>query len=237
MSAALLQRNEKKVEISDELESFFNVILYHAVRYLDSNLTSKQVGIFIDEYFDQFKCYDGVWVCGDRKLQTIKDGLILSQSRNPVDFKGNMNAVIATMLSWFRANYIVQSYRFSLEDAPPPISPAPTPPSLPADFVLSFRGEVSAGPAEYRAPAPAPTTPHYTPSRPVVIPTAEDVEKARMVGTHDAFLNLLKRSTDSLAGWTPLDRVGDRYPVDMERNTRYVRLDREASPFVYQSTQ
>ncbi|KAI0327094.1 hypothetical protein GY45DRAFT_1338994 [Cubamyces sp. BRFM 1775] len=74
MSAALLQCNEKKVEISDELESFFNVILYHAVRYLDSNLTPKQVGIFIDEYFDQFKCYDGVWTCGNRKLQVITNG-------------------------------------------------------------------------------------------------------------------------------------------------------------------
>ena len=39
MSATLLNHHDKAAEICDDLEAFFHVILYHAVRYLKSNLS------------------------------------------------------------------------------------------------------------------------------------------------------------------------------------------------------
>ena len=53
MSVAMLTENSKVVEIADELESFYHVILYNAVRYLASNCTNA--GAFIEDFFDTYK--------------------------------------------------------------------------------------------------------------------------------------------------------------------------------------
>ncbi|EJF59451.1 hypothetical protein DICSQDRAFT_24536, partial [Dichomitus squalens LYAD-421 SS1] len=51
LSVAILSRL-KEVEICDELESFFYVILYYAVRYLRSNIGDGVIGTWIHTFFD-----------------------------------------------------------------------------------------------------------------------------------------------------------------------------------------
>ncbi|TBU26657.1 hypothetical protein BD311DRAFT_601956, partial [Dichomitus squalens] len=51
LSVAMLSRS-KEVEICDELESFFYVILYYAVRYLRSNIDDGIIGEWIYTFFD-----------------------------------------------------------------------------------------------------------------------------------------------------------------------------------------
>ena len=66
----LLNDLDKAVEICAELGSLLHVIVYHAVRYLNSNLSETQAGGFIDEYFDTFKHYNGnKWGCGYLKAK------------------------------------------------------------------------------------------------------------------------------------------------------------------------
>ncbi|TFK81213.1 hypothetical protein K466DRAFT_444058, partial [Polyporus arcularius HHB13444] len=65
MSVALLNRPTKAVEIPDDLESLFYVLLYHAVRYLKSNCAS--VPTWLEEFFDVFSYRDGAYECGARK--------------------------------------------------------------------------------------------------------------------------------------------------------------------------
>ncbi|KAL1942227.1 hypothetical protein VTO73DRAFT_6291 [Trametes versicolor] len=50
MSVAALEDHAKVIETSDELESFFHVLLYNAVRHLKSNC--PDVGVFIEDFFD-----------------------------------------------------------------------------------------------------------------------------------------------------------------------------------------
>ena len=53
MSVALLNNPSKVVEIADDLEAHFYVLLYHAVRYLRSNCTN--VPNWIEDFFDVFE--------------------------------------------------------------------------------------------------------------------------------------------------------------------------------------
>ncbi|EIW52973.1 uncharacterized protein TRAVEDRAFT_135109, partial [Trametes versicolor FP-101664 SS1] len=70
MSVAVLSKNTKVVETSDELESFFHVLLYYAIRYTRSNC--KDVGAFIEAFFDSYTVDDGKYECGTKKLNTMK---------------------------------------------------------------------------------------------------------------------------------------------------------------------
>ena len=61
--------------MTDELESFFHVILYLAVRFLPSTF-SQCVGDFMHEYFDDFSEVNDNYYCGTLKRVVIKTGII-----------------------------------------------------------------------------------------------------------------------------------------------------------------
>ncbi|KAL7279912.1 hypothetical protein ACG7TL_006321 [Trametes sanguinea] len=108
MSAAVLNNHSKKLEISDELESFFHVTLYYAVRYLKSNCSD--VGSFIDNYFDTYNVDNGTYKCGDKKSNTLTTGKLATNIGTvTLQFQSGLDVFFKTVLQWFKAHYAIQS--------------------------------------------------------------------------------------------------------------------------------
>ena len=76
MSAHALNDPHRRIVIQDELESFFHVLLYYAVRFLPHNLADQKVGRFLYEYFDGFSPDDEGYRCGQVKLNAMVNGVI-----------------------------------------------------------------------------------------------------------------------------------------------------------------
>ncbi|KAI0631772.1 hypothetical protein C8Q77DRAFT_1128759 [Trametes polyzona] len=121
MSVAVLTDHGKPVETTDELESFFHVLLYYAIRYLPSNCSN--VGRFIENFFDSYHCSDaGQYSCGSRKrdVMTGQTKLTTDEVRLntdeviPVILKFDssaLNDIIDTVLTWFNAHYRRRDHR------------------------------------------------------------------------------------------------------------------------------
>ncbi|KAI0719734.1 hypothetical protein C8T65DRAFT_826736 [Cerioporus squamosus] len=76
LSAHCLNDNEKTVDIPDDLESIFHVLLYYAVRFLPHNIKDDAVGLFLYQYFDDYsQSYSGN-TCGPAKYAAVKGGEI-----------------------------------------------------------------------------------------------------------------------------------------------------------------
>lgn len=120
MSVATLDDHSKVVETSDELESFFHVLLYNAVRYLKSNCTDA--GVFIEDFFDTHCIRDDRYVCGLKKSETMQEhGQIrLVGSKDRLLFDSPLDTFFHQALKWFKAHYRVQAYRDSLAPPHPP---------------------------------------------------------------------------------------------------------------------
>ena len=97
MSAHALKDPCKRILIEDEMESWFHLLLYYALRYLPHNCID--LGQFINDYFDGFVQADGEYYCGDTKWAAVNIGVIRVNGSN-------------TALKFFRS--------------PPPIPPAPS---------------------------------------------------------------------------------------------------------------
>ncbi|KAH9849440.1 hypothetical protein C2E23DRAFT_888169 [Lenzites betulinus] len=116
MSVATLNNHSKVVETSDELESFLYVVLYHGVRYLPSNC--KDVGDFIDGFFDSYTVMEGKFRCGYRKSQAMSDGEIELDSGETgsddtqilLKFDSPLDDYLTRVLPWFEAHYAVIKY-------------------------------------------------------------------------------------------------------------------------------
>ena len=108
LSVALLSRL-KEVEICDELESFFYVILYYAVRYLYSNIDEELVGEWIHNFFDTFGFAGETsgYVCGQVKLNAIKTGELIVSEDETLKFNSPMDGLIADLLNMFKAHHAV----------------------------------------------------------------------------------------------------------------------------------
>ncbi|KAM5542900.1 hypothetical protein V8D89_003284 [Ganoderma adspersum] len=76
MSVHVLLARTKLVKIPDELESFFHVLVYLAVRFLPHNLGDDLVGNFLHDYFDDYTDGDDGSLCGPVKYNSIKRGVI-----------------------------------------------------------------------------------------------------------------------------------------------------------------
>ncbi|KAI0716112.1 hypothetical protein C8T65DRAFT_572319 [Cerioporus squamosus] len=71
MSVALSSDTKAYPEVCDEIESFFYVILYQAVRYLQSNMDCETVANYIDDFFNSQGYVNGRYTCGNKKFYTI----------------------------------------------------------------------------------------------------------------------------------------------------------------------
>ncbi|TBU56062.1 hypothetical protein BD310DRAFT_824556 [Dichomitus squalens] len=76
MSAHALNDPHRRIVIQDELESFFHVLLYYAIRFLPHNLQDSCVGKFLADYFDDYSTYEGYYICGRAKHDAMVNGFI-----------------------------------------------------------------------------------------------------------------------------------------------------------------
>ncbi|PIL32477.1 hypothetical protein GSI_05180 [Ganoderma sinense ZZ0214-1] len=124
LSVALLS-GPKEVELCDELEAFFYVLLYYGVRYLHSNLDETAVGTWLSSFFDTYGVKGDTYICGNEKMAAIKSGTLVVASTDStfVEFDSPMDHLLTNFLRWFRANHIVTQYqherrRLKLQPAP-----------------------------------------------------------------------------------------------------------------------
>ena len=99
MSYGLLRNGSKVVELCDDLEAFFYVILYLAIRYLDSNC--QDVATYIEDFFDCYTVLNDVYYIGYQKRFAIEHcSLQLTGPSDTLSFKAEpMNAVIQELLA------------------------------------------------------------------------------------------------------------------------------------------
>ncbi|RDX51432.1 hypothetical protein OH76DRAFT_1401290 [Lentinus brumalis] len=229
MSVALLSHLKANVEVCDEVESFFYIVLYHAVRYLESNLNGNTVANYIDGFFDQYGFDNDQYTCGDKKLSTIMTGKLANAKTKLVFAATGMNKVLEDILSWIQAHYIVMEYERTLQDTPS-VSTA-TPSSVPRSSGRIRPPTPPPRPRTPPSPSPSPAFPagdgfafeddivneapfaHIHTAQPNPAPTAVQRALAGQVVTHDAMLQYLDGALKwDAAEWEHSESVGDRVP-------------------------
>ena len=76
LSVHCLLNQRKVVDIPDDLESIFHVLLYFAVRFLPHNIRGEGVGLFLHNYFDDYTTSYSSPTCGDAKYNAVTAGEI-----------------------------------------------------------------------------------------------------------------------------------------------------------------
>ncbi|KAH9927521.1 uncharacterized protein BXZ73DRAFT_78546 [Epithele typhae] len=109
----------RRAGIPEELESVWLVSLYHAIRYLPSNLDDLGVARFIHEFFDTYHkiTYADLtfeWVCSDFKSTTLGFGKLRKgpSAYEVVKFNSeSLNSFIQKMLDSLCAHYAVRQFK------------------------------------------------------------------------------------------------------------------------------
>ena len=85
MSAHALNDPHRRIVIQDELESFFHVLLYYAIRFLPHTLNDNSIGRFLQEYFDGYSPGpNGGYLCGSEKFNAMVNGVIRLPTYNGI---------------------------------------------------------------------------------------------------------------------------------------------------------
>ncbi|KAI0641657.1 hypothetical protein C8Q79DRAFT_284716 [Trametes meyenii] len=222
LSAAMLSRYPGAVEIADELEAFFYVILYHGVRYLKSNC--EEHAFFLEGFFDAYtRGKDGVYTCGTAKANAVKFGVIEAHTDVPLTFDSPLDCVFDTLLPYFKARYAVLKYKEELAQSSKPPRKAPIMPCKvndpPSPSPSSKAGSRPLKPnASYQRLGLAESSTSLLRTRvtKVVPPKPEVFEEAALVETHERMVRVLNEVLD-MGGWTE-DKVGDQVPNDYQPN-------------------
>ncbi|PIL32482.1 hypothetical protein GSI_05185 [Ganoderma sinense ZZ0214-1] len=194
MSANLLNHITKPVKVSDELESFFHLLVYYAVRYLSSNCTN--VSSWIDSYFYNYSGPERMHTCGMKSLAVEETGLLEIDSpvEGPLLFDSPMDGALSTILKTLRAHYKVMNHDAVTAAPNSCLCPETLPESpllAPAFIMLDFDDDVDADldpeeVARWEARLHMPLPDHNT-------PTPEDRELARKVADHTFMIAHLAR--------------------------------------------
>ncbi|KAI0689367.1 hypothetical protein C8T65DRAFT_673012 [Cerioporus squamosus] len=221
MSVALLSR-DKDVEVCDELESFFYVLLYNATRYLLSPLPDITIANYLDEFFDQYGWGDGRYVCGDKKKTTVATGRLEVADMVSLHFESNMDDVLADLLSWFKAHHVVSRYELDKLKASASRSAVATPRSSAGDLQSAAAREITGAREPPRVALPGKG------SKLRDGPSKEDREKAPYASSHAAVVTLLAEA-EGTPGWSIDDKAGDRIPSTWRPDKKY---DHEGSTHI-----
>ncbi|KAI0648448.1 hypothetical protein C8Q79DRAFT_575589 [Trametes meyenii] len=111
ISAFSLDNPTVPMKIEDDLESFFHVTLYVAVRYLRHNCGG--VNFFLTDFFDSYSTKeDGKYYCGSAKRSSMTDGKIVLIGNARLVFQEKdgrathwLTAIMFEMLPWFQGRY------------------------------------------------------------------------------------------------------------------------------------
>ncbi|KAI0641591.1 hypothetical protein C8Q79DRAFT_918900 [Trametes meyenii] len=113
MSVAYVENHPTPVTVADELESFFHVILFYAVRLLRHNIPS--VNFFVIDYFDGYNPAAGKVgrTCSETKTNAIRFGTF-NHKGVPIRFylkdgtlHEDLNGLFYSWLEYFQARYTV----------------------------------------------------------------------------------------------------------------------------------
>ena len=204
MSVNLLNHITKPVQISDELESFFHLLVYYSVRYLNSNC--HNIASWIDNYFHSYSGPERMLSCGEKSCAVEVSGVLQMRYPDgaPLSFRSPMDGVLAPILKRLRAHYKVTEHEATKSSAPsrpetpPPLASA-APPVLLRDYddeddegvdeeeIAEWEAELQAGPPDRS-------------------PTAEDRELAKKVADHKFMLDIFSTALRQRL-WAPNDRV------------------------------
>ncbi|KAI0822884.1 hypothetical protein BC628DRAFT_1455672 [Trametes gibbosa] len=217
MSAHALNTPEKPIIITDELESFFHVLLYASVRFLPHNCTKQFVGKFLFDYFDDFDITTAGRACGTRKYFSVTTGVVTFLQEPGVATKlrftwdetdkilGHpINGMFAAILGWLKAHYAV------LDAAKNPNERGAAVASKNVNALSSNQGAPNLGWVG-RALQPIHKTTRMTKT------DVEDVDReiAENLLNHDAMAALFMEYLDLKSGkhaWPMHDKVEDQRP-------------------------
>ena len=225
MSANLLMNPLQRVMIEDELESFFHILVYYAVRYLESNLaTDEHAAHFLEACFDCFTLDDNKVICGYQKLTLVKNGkspkIVFHHpkytAKRPIKFRSKgLNDIVTAMIPCLRARYKILAWKWWLEDLPKDSPAHPQckgryetpPPQTSSNVEDGVRGATSTRDTDDTEPADGPQE-EMAPS-----PTKGDWEAAMRIASH-TFIETELRSAIDYELWHGNDRIPDRVPSD-----------------------
>ncbi|KAI0662207.1 hypothetical protein C8Q70DRAFT_963679 [Cubamyces menziesii] len=218
MSVALINNPKKVVEIADELEAFFHVLLYYAVRYLDSNCVD--VAAYIERYFEAYQIDNGQYRCGNSKSYTITTGELQISAGTDLMFNSVIDRVLRTILRWLKAHYAVRKHEESQKGSAP---------------VLHPNRPVVARPRKTTAIARNIDTSLYMDGAADVpgAPSETTIVDAYKLRRHDALIEFLVACLNA-AKWSKHDKVPDRIPSKVEKQlatapTGLISADTECS--------
>ena len=205
----------KEVEICDELESFFYVILYYAVRYLRSNIREGDVGDWLYDFFDTYGVSGNSYVCGKVKLNSMETGRLTVSVGETLKFESPMDDLIADLLKLFKARYTIDTYdrnRAKLEAIPElEVSDSSLSTRLSARRRRPSELHDSDGSDSDGSDMEMPSEGDQAPSK---------FERTlyEQVTTHKAMMKRLKKAVKGKQPkgrrWMPNDKSGDRVPKD-----------------------
>ncbi|KAI0636344.1 hypothetical protein C8Q77DRAFT_1072092 [Trametes polyzona] len=211
MSVAYIQGHPcHPVSIADELESFFHVLLFYAVRFLNSNV--PDVGSYILQYFDTYdRRQDGSRRCNARKEMTMYSGTLLTDG-DDISFhdrngKENtqLNNLFASLLERFKARYdMLRRARKSQKDAK-----SSTPREHNTETVVGSQQHTQSFLEKRLRPPQA-----IPPSTPEVTVEDQDTERlSKSLNEHNDVVSILMNMTKpGTVPWPRMDAVPDRCP-------------------------
>ncbi|KAH9855962.1 hypothetical protein C2E23DRAFT_773409 [Lenzites betulinus] len=223
LSVHALDNPARTITVQDELESFFHVILYHAVRLLPHNIPTCMVPQFLHDYFDDYTRFPHMAHarCGPTKRSAMTAGRLNTLQTNTLQFFWTdeskqviaayhpLNKLITTLLSWFKAYYSLPRLSNKL---PAPKAGSGIVPGSSGILAKLFEEEEKEEEDKLNSGAPA------NPSQPKV-EKQEDVEtqakkletQAKKLETHRAMLTVMKKTLKEQ--WPPVpDAVKDEKP-------------------------
>ncbi|KAI1784468.1 hypothetical protein LXA43DRAFT_1042241, partial [Ganoderma leucocontextum] len=252
MSVYSLTYPRLPVSIADELESFFHVLIYLAVRLLRTS--SLNIGGFIDSYFEAFEldCNNRA-ICGSLKKEIIQTGSLMWNEK-PIRFLSAppsedqgvqlqddseclspLNDIVAKYLAYFEARYAVLKYESQAKKGDPKPLPslqtaieAATSSSAAAARAREIRlaREQAMGlhdPSESDSPDPVPTPDSHRPKK----PPQSVYEMAGKLSDHDAVLKMLVKEARTRV-WPSDDYAGDQLvgyiPRELQSTAKRARL-------------
>ena len=206
MSLWCIRHPSLPVSIPDELESYFHVLLYNAVRFLPHNLTD--VHSFVSHYFDNAVVVNGTQVASADKSHAIQYGnvtfadekLRFKMPANDDTGEHPMNQLIRNLLKLFGARYRVLKWEATQAAQATTLPPVPS--SWDVNRPVDLDDDIQETPFTARL------------SKEILASgiTAEDLELAESLKTHQAVIDIFAQIVQK-ARWPASyekDVMGDR---------------------------
>ncbi|KZT04636.1 uncharacterized protein LAESUDRAFT_682471 [Laetiporus sulphureus 93-53] len=235
-SAMVLLQPAKAVEVADELEAFYYVLLYNALRYLHN--TCSDLPELMSGLFDLAVFSNNDYWCPTHKYLTVTSGQLkwLAQkiyflpaklptgTQVDVDALSNehpLNGILSTLLDWFKARYVVADADGKL-NPPNYLRRAAAKASHPAPSLAPENDGDQAQKVQVAANLQAKWRRVATQSDLIAQNEAaqkrikantivEQRDLARNLETHEAMISLLI-NTMAHKDWPTKDRAGDQLP-------------------------